>query len=109
MMTQTFSNSPLASTAAARGVLPVNSAHRVLPVSSAHGDLPVNSARVDLEARWAAGGGARFSSRSEDPQVDAAEERSLVGAMLGLCVGWFAAGPVGGLAGLWLGAVIAAR
>ena len=37
------------------------------------------------------------------------EERSLAYAMAGLCVGWFAAGPVGALVGLACGALIAVR
>lgn len=46
------------------------------------------------------------SARSARDQV---EERSLAAAMVGLCMGWFVAGPAGGLCGLIAGAWLGAR
>ncbi len=40
---------------------------------------------------------------------DRAEERSLAGAMAGLCLGWFVAGPAGALCGLLAGAWFGVR
>lgn len=48
-------------------------------------------------------------SRSSRQRREALEERSLAFAMAGLCIGWFAAGPAGALAGLACGALIAVR
>ncbi|MBM4344052.1 MAG: hypothetical protein FJ100_11855 [Deltaproteobacteria bacterium] len=42
-------------------------------------------------------------------ELDSAEERSLASAMAGLCLGWFVAGPAGGLCGLVAGAWFGAR
>lgn len=58
---------------------------------------------------------ARLEDRYGDPRRadcaarDKVEERSLTGAMLGLCAGWFVAGPLGALAGLACGVLVAAR
>lgn len=59
--------------------------------------------RARLEDRYAE---PRRCERSAREQL---EERSLTGAMLGLCAGWFAAGPVGALVGLAAGTLISVR
>lgn len=71
-------------------------------------DLPLPG-NIDLEARYSHALQPTHASRRERRQLDLVEERSLAGAMLGVCVGWFAFGPVGGLVGLWAGAVVASR
>lgn len=47
-----------------------------------------------------------YANRSRQMRLDAAEERSLSGAMVGLCAGWMAAGGAGALVGLALGALL---
>ena len=61
------------------------------------------TAPADLEVRY---GEPR---RSATVARERAEEQSLAGAMIGLCVGWFAAGPAGALVGLAVGAIVAIR
>lgn len=47
-----------------------------------------------------------YASRSRQLRLDMAEERSLSGAMVGLCAGWMAAGGAGALLGLAVGALL---
>ena len=47
-----------------------------------------------------------YANRTRQMRLDVAEERSLSGAMVGLCAGWMAAGGAGALVGLALGALL---
>ena len=47
-----------------------------------------------------------YASRARQIRLDMAEERSLSGAMVGLCAGWMAAGGAGALVGLAVGALL---
>ncbi len=76
--------------------------------SARNSDLPMPGG-VDLEARYSHAQGQIQAARRERRQLDLVEERSLGGAMLGVCVGWFVGGPIGGLIGLWAGAIVASR
>ncbi len=80
----------------------------ITSTSSRSSDLPLPGG-IDLEARYSRAHARSQATRRERRQLDLVEERSLAGAMLGVCVGWFAFGPVGGLVGLWAGAIVASR
>ncbi len=74
---------------------------RSITASSPHtlsGRAQPSSLGNDLETTYA--------RQNRQMRLDAAEERSLSGAMVGLCAGWMAAGGAGALVGLALGAIL---